>query len=201
MCSPTRGRGLLEGVLARKRAALATRLLATRVNDVVLDIGCGSDPLFLKRLHVAQRVAFERFVPRGAAEDGIVTTIADAAGARHLPFKNDSFDRIAMLAVLEHLPPHAVAPLLAEVHRILTPGGAFVVTTPPPWTDAILPIFARLRLVSKEEIEEHARAYTKRELTSMFAQSPFRGASVGTFELGMNLWARAIKAERGNDDA
>jgi SAM-dependent methyltransferase len=45
-----------------------------------------------------------------------------------LPFRNESFDLVLMLEVIEHLPdiPHS----LREIARVLKPGGIAIVTTP-----------------------------------------------------------------------
>jgi SAM-dependent methyltransferase len=45
-----------------------------------------------------------------------------------LPFRNESFDLVLMLEVIEHLPdiPHT----LREIARVLKPGGTAIVTTP-----------------------------------------------------------------------
>ena len=190
---PTRGSGLLEPLLARKRSDRARRLLDLTGDETILDIGCGSDPLFLKSISVTARVGVER---SPSPVTGPIALVGwDAGGGHALPFKDASFDAVTMLAVLEHLPAAAVPNLFVEIHRVLKEGAAFVLTTPPPRTDALLGIFARLRLVSREEIEEHAQAYRSRDLQTLFEQSPFGGDSVriGTFELGMNLWAHAKK--------
>ena len=44
----TRGHGLLERFLARKRACMANQLIPSHLrNGRILDIGCGSFPYFL----------------------------------------------------------------------------------------------------------------------------------------------------------
>ena len=54
---------------------------------------------------------------------------------------------------------------------------------------------ARMRLVSKEEIDEHVFAYTLPLLGWYFGAAGFRMESLrfGYFELGLNMWATAIK--------
>jgi hypothetical protein len=100
-----------------------------------------------------------------------------------------------MLAVLEHLPPDSVPRLLDDVYRVLKNNGVFVLTTPPPRTNHLLKLLAKVRIVSPEEIDEHQRAYTISEIDGLFARSRFQDghAESGTFELGMNLWARVTK--------
>ena len=47
---------------------------------------------------------------------------------RSLPFADGAYDLVLATEVLEHLPSHA--PVLAEVGRVLRPGGMFICTTP-----------------------------------------------------------------------
>lgn len=195
MSGPTRGSGLLESFLSKKRTRRAKALISLQPKHSVLDIGCGSEPLFLSSIEAFTRVGVERFPP-SRHDDSLDIVIADAS-APHLPFGDSTFNTVTMLAVLEHLPA-AVAPrLLTDIHRVLKPAGTFVLTTPPPRTDHLLKIFAKLRLVSPEEIDEHDHVYTTRDLRALIAGSPFRSddTTLGTFELGMNTWVRAIKSE------
>lgn len=195
MSGPTRGSGLLEGFLSQKRSVMATKLLDEMRISSILDIGSGSDPLFLKSSTAPFRVGVDRLVPSDGREPGISIAVADVGATGTLPFKDASFDAVTMLAVLEHLPPASVLPLLDDIHRVLTDRGILVLTTPPPRTNALLKVLARFRIVSPEEIDEHERAYSARQLERLLNEGSFAGhrVEVGTFELGMNLWARVSK--------
>jgi ubiquinone/menaquinone biosynthesis C-methylase UbiE len=46
----------------------------------------------------------------------------------HLPFKNDVFDAVLMIEVIEHIPRDDLC--IAEVSRVLKPGGVLVLSTP-----------------------------------------------------------------------
>ncbi|MEX2605708.1 MAG: methyltransferase domain-containing protein [Kiritimatiellia bacterium] len=48
--------------------------------------------------------------------------------SKPLPFEDSSFDGVIATEVLEHLPNHSA--IIAEVGRILKPGGVFIFTTP-----------------------------------------------------------------------
>jgi len=50
--------------------------------------------------------------------------------AESLPFKNASFDLVIMLEVLEHIPKNTEAQALKEIHRVLSPGGTLILSTP-----------------------------------------------------------------------
>lgn len=92
----------------------------------VLDVGCGQMP-------------FRHLVPANAAYTGIDIPAADSFGMdRHadiiefdgttIPFPDNHFDTVLCTEVLEH----AINPaaLIAEMHRVLKPGGALVMTVP-----------------------------------------------------------------------
>lgn len=192
----TRGDGLLEGFLARKRAAMARRLLRDAPREGrLLDIGCGSHPLFLLGCGFRECFGVDQLAPPdGAAIPGGRLLQLDI-GRDPLPFPDRHFDAVTMLAVFEHVPPDALAPLLADIRRVLRKGGAFVITTPAAWTAPILRALAVLRLVSSEEIQEHQDAYSHADIRDYLIAAGFRPPDLrfGSFELGMNLWTRATR--------
>ena len=192
----TRGHGLLEGFLARRRAAMARRLLSgTDRQGALLDIGCGSHPLFLLGSGFRHRTGLDKVVSDDDPRPGGVTLIRhDFETNPSLPLDDDAFEAVTMLAVFEHIEPDALVPLLREIRRVLRPGGILVLTTPASWTDPILRTLAAFRLVSHEEIDEHTQTYDhdgirQRLLDAGFAPDRLR---LGSFELAMNLWATAV---------
>lgn len=103
----------------------------------LLDLGCGSGELLLE-------------AHRQTGGDGVLAGLdlspdmLSLAGARAsgkaslmqgnsvdgLPFHDDSFHLVTSLNLLQELPAHAIPSLLAEVHRVLRPGGCFRAVTP-----------------------------------------------------------------------
>ena len=75
-----------------------------------------------------------------------------------LPFRDECFHVIMMLSVLEHIAVDRVALLLRDAHRALRSAGRLILTTPPPWTNRLLPLLAKFKLVSHDEVEEHESA-------------------------------------------
>jgi SAM-dependent methyltransferase len=114
----------------------------------VLDLGCGDG-------HFAA-MTFERPLAVGvdpwwgpllkAGRSGAYHGLAQAAGDR-LPFAAGSFETVISNSVLEHIPD--VQPVLAEVSRVLRPGGRLNFTAPSHYfTEALAgaAFFERLRL-------------------------------------------------------
>ena len=112
-----------------------------------------------------------------------------------LPFEDEYFEAITLLAVVEHLDPSSLVSLFREVYRALRPGGSLILTTPAAWSDRLLRWMSRINLVSAEEIDEHVYAYTLPLLGWYFGRAGFSLDKIefGYFELWLNLWARASK--------
>ena len=95
----------------------------------VLEVGCGTGAFaarLLDALPDADLVAIdqsERFVELTAAR-GVHARVADV---QSLPFEDDSFDAVAAMWMLYHVPDLQRG--LAEVRRVLRPGGTFVAAT------------------------------------------------------------------------
>jgi SAM-dependent methyltransferase len=193
----TRGQGLLEPFLARRRARQANQLIPEHLRTGrILDIGCGSFPYFLSHTSFREKYAIDQLPPAPASlasgpEIGWHTL--DLNVEPRLPFDDGHFSAVTLLAVVEHLDPGSLVKLLREVHRVLTVDGRVVITTPAPWSDGLLHAMARLRLVSAEEIEEHVYAYTQALLGWYFGKADFPMEKIrsGYFELGLNMWATA----------
>lgn len=196
----TRGNGLLESVLARQRAKMANRLISANWRTgVIADIGCGNYPYFLLNTEFKQKYGLDKIANdcyfSKAAADNITILNYDLECEFDFPLSEDSCDAITMLAVLEHIEPEFVPPMLSQVHAALRKGGGVVLTTPAFWTQPILNILSAMGLVSKEEIAEHKKAYRLSDIFKILQSAGFEQNNIngGYFELGMNLWVRAIK--------
>ena len=194
----TRGKGILEPFLARQRARTANRLIPTELRaGRILDIGCGTYPYFLSRTEFEKKVAIDQLpMPNEiAAKLKIEGLSLNLNQKPSLPFDDNYFNIVTMLAVVEHLDPNSMAILFREIYRVLRPGGRVIMTTPAAWSDGLLHWMARLRLVSEEEINEHAYAYTLPLVGWYFGQAGFemRKVKFGYFEFILNMWATAEK--------
>jgi SAM-dependent methyltransferase len=103
----------------------------------ILDYGCGSGEWLL---HLAS-LGFDRLwgadiSPNRGFQERLAKAGITALGAQELhEFPEGSFDAIRLEHVLEHLP--RPVPVLADLRRLLTPGGWLVLTVPSilPWRD------------------------------------------------------------------
>ncbi len=193
----TRGKGLLEPLLARLRAQRANALIPSHLREGrILDIGCGSYPYFLTHTVFKQKFAVDQLPP---SEDGRLLNIEwhtlDLNATPHLPFQDNFFSVVTLLAVVEHLNPNSLVSLFQETYRVLHPGGVVILTTPAAWSDGLLKVMARLNLVSAEEINEHVFAYTLPLIGWYFGRAGFEMTKVkfGYFEFMLNMWAVAQK--------
>lgn len=189
----TRGKGLLEPFLARRRARQANGLIPPELRSGrILDIGCGSFPYFLSHTSFREKLAIDQLPPAQASAD-IAWHTLDLNAAPALPLPDAHVSVVTLLAVVEHLDPTSLVALLCEVRRVLAPGGRVIMTTPASWSDGLLHWMARWRLVSAEEIEEHVYAYTQALLGWYLGKADFPMEKIrsGYFELGLNMWATA----------
>jgi SAM-dependent methyltransferase len=117
--------------------------LGVRAGDRVLDLGCG----FGRHAYQAARLGAEVVAFDAGADE--VRNVQDTFGAMYeageldaetarvgavrgdalrLPFADGAFDRVIASEVLEHIPDDHVA--MAELARVLRPGGSMAVTVP-----------------------------------------------------------------------
>jgi SAM-dependent methyltransferase len=79
-----------------------------------------------------------------------------------LPFRDDTFDAVTSGETLEHLDDDEAA--VAEIARVVRPGGACVVTVP-----ALESLWTR-----SDDYYEHRRRYARDELTGLFERASMR---------------------------
>jgi 2-polyprenyl-3-methyl-5-hydroxy-6-metoxy-1,4-benzoquinol methylase len=180
--SRTQYTGLLSPFLRDRRIAAARSHLSGRV----LDIGCADGPL-------AALVPADRYVGVDLAQAAV-----DAARTAHPAHRfevitdlrpDETFDTIAALAVIEHVPQPAR--WLTDLAGHLAPGGSIVLTTPHATWEPLHDLAARLRLTSREAQEEHETTFTRETLGAVIAEAGLRMVRYERFLARMNQLAIA----------
>lgn len=134
----TRLNKLLEDELdmaLKRRAKRAVEELDPQSGDTILDLGCGpghylkllsflSLKLHLIGVDMDKDALFQ--VKKNLERKGVSTIDADLM--KKLPFQNNSFGKILMSEVIEHLPDDSKA--LKEVYRIIKKRGVLIITVP-----------------------------------------------------------------------
>lgn len=100
----TRGSGLLEGLLAKKRSAKANSLIKDfHRKGRILDIGCGSYPYFLMTVDFKEKYGVDPVLDMSKIKNGKIILKKLDVTEQKLPFADNNFDVITMLAVFEHI--------------------------------------------------------------------------------------------------
>jgi SAM-dependent methyltransferase len=203
----TRGFGLLENILARRRAATADRLIDPALRDGhIVDIGCGLSPLLLRRTRFARKTGIDRqeisLRTANPEEAAIVIHQADVSHPQPLPFPDGTLSVVTLLAVWEHLDAAALRALAADIRRMLKPEGQLILTTPAPWTGGILSALSATGLISSEEISEHVELHGHANIRAILREAGFTGEiRTGYFECFLNQWVAARCSERRHEAA
>lgn len=188
----TRGSGILEHFLSEKRAQKANYLIPKKYRTGrVLDVGCGSYPYFLTKTEFKYKYGIDPSLSN-IDIDGI-KLIKSNISQTSIPFENEFFDVITMLAVFEHIDQEKIPFVLNEIYRTLKMNGAFVITTPSPWSDKLLHQMSKFNLISEEEIHDHKSHHSRKTIIDMIQNAGFKNIKSGYFELGFNMWFKAEK--------
>lgn len=196
----TRGYGVLEGFLAGRRCKMADKLIFPALWDgSILDIGCSEHPLFLMNTRFSEKYGLDKLIRESHKDKYISQNIIldnyDIESAHRMPFEENYFSVVIMLAVFEHIDPEKLVGVLNEIYRILKPGGIYVLTTPAGWTGWLLKLMSILRLVSPHEIDEHKDSYNPDKISHLLKKGGFAGEKIryGYFEMFINTWVTATK--------
>jgi ubiquinone/menaquinone biosynthesis C-methylase UbiE len=147
--------------------------LGLRSGESLLDVGCGHGrhtfealkrgasvaSVDLDRSRLTEVGAMGAAMLKGREIDTSVSNLIMEADALRLPFHDETFDRVIASEVLEHISKDESA--MAEIARVLRPGGTAAVTIPRRWPERVC------WALSKEYVSSaggHVRIYSVKEL-------------------------------------
>jgi len=114
---------------------LFSKFLGGQTSKRLLDAGCGTGIYFDVLSQFAEHIEAVDASPemihvaRAYCKDtGLISIHPHVGSAEALPYPNESFDTVIELDVLHHVPD--LGKTLAEIHRVLQPGGRFLVFEP-----------------------------------------------------------------------
>jgi ubiquinone/menaquinone biosynthesis C-methylase UbiE len=143
---------------------------------IICDIGCGSNPYFLKSV--------ESLIKSGV---GVDKKIEEHKGAKiefinlkvfkNIPLEEEKFDVVVMTAFLEHLDyPQEI---LKEAFRILKKGGKLIITTPTPLSKKVLEILAyNFKIIDEGEVRDHKHYFWPKNIKKMLLELGFREKNI-----------------------
>lgn len=156
------------------RRALIARLLKRYLGDqaqLILDLGCGTGFMLEILMQLGHRVIGLDQRPEGlrAVNRVLPQSWLLQAEATRLPLIENAFDAVMLLDVLEHADDQK---LLAEVRRVLRPGGLALITVPAlPWLWSY-----------RDKDAGHLRRYTLRQLTSLLSGEKFQVLEISYYQ-------------------
>lgn len=154
-------------------------------NDEVLDFGCGHQGYFLKT--VEQKIKSGVGIDYDAPEksEGKLRFLKFKYVDK-LPLENDSFDKVVMLAVLEHINLDKVEMLFNEFNRVLRKRGKIILTTPTKLSKPLLELLASFKIINQGEIADHKKYYDKKDIAKLALKTGFKIVSYKLFQLRLN---------------
>ncbi len=186
----------LDRFLQRWRISKAKPFLARGAR--VLDIGCADGALSRQVSGLAEYIGIDPYI-EGSTREGN-TVLVKGRFPKDLP-DSRPFDAIALLAVVEHIPPDELPGLARDCAALLKPGGHLVITVPSPMVDRLLRVLRSLHVLHGMSMEEH-HGFRVGTIAEVFSVETLRLVRSGKFQLGLNnlfVFRKAAGAGEGGE--
>lgn len=157
---------------------LITGELETDHGTRVLDVGCNTGPMLVPLRQRGYDVIGVDISTEDVQQAGCYLQERDlppgglsVADGTHLPFRDQSFDLVLLIDILEHTDhPQQI---VSEAKRLLVPGGIAIATVPWAFHPYVRYTWLRKLLSSRKTIDEHPDAPFKLEMLQSLFPSEF----------------------------
>ena len=145
----------------------------------ILDVGCGAGSTLRQLAHVFPDAGFHgldmspyyvQVARERLANVRELSLVAD--NAEHMPYRDGYFDAVVSVYLFHELPGDARRRVLAEMFRVLAPGGVLVIEDSAQLSDAS-EIAVFLDAFSREMHEPYYRGYIRDDLAQALAETGF----------------------------
>ncbi|MCA9244015.1 MAG: methyltransferase domain-containing protein [Phycisphaerales bacterium] len=167
----------MKDSVGRKLLQWRLKTVLPHVRGKLLDIGCGTNELVGS--YEGEGVGVDVYPWENV--DLVVENTAE------LPFKDASFDTVAIIAALNHIPNRD--DVLREAHRVLRPNGRLLVTMIPPTISRIWHTLRKPWDADQSErgmIEGEVYGITPARMRELLKVAGFRVSHEVRFMLGLN---------------
>ncbi len=174
----------LKDALGRRLCTWRVETVLPHVRGRLLDIGCGTNRLV--RSYPGEGLGADVF------QWGDVDIVAEDTAA--LPLDDESFDTVAIIAALNHIPNRGA--VLTEANRVLRPGGRICITMIPPRLSTVWHLLRRPWDADQSEREmKPGEVYglTPDEVDRLLSATGFGAVYSKRFMLGINRLTVACK--------
>ena len=166
----------------RKRKALEKLTLLP--NQTILDVGCGRQAFLGWEIKnkIKKYIGLDLTVPNVTV--GNLTLVKTDIFSLKQKLSGQKCDTIVGLAIIEHL--ENPEKFLKDCYFLLKKSGNLVLTTPPPYTDFLLKLLAKIGVIDKKEIDDHKTYFTVDTLAEVAKNIGFTIESKEKFLFGLN---------------
>ena len=163
-------------------------------------VGVELSPWYVEqaRERLAADARLEPVAPGDASvtgDDGLVPRV-EVGNAEQLPFADESFDVVTSIFLLHELPRRVRRLVVAEMRRVLAPGGLLIIEDAAQRTDApeLGPVLAQF---SKDMHEPFFADYQDDDLGALLAGAGFSRVSIGSHFVAKVASARKLDTSAG----
>lgn len=150
-----------------KRKSVLRTISGLKKDIAILDAGCGEGS-FIEEL---RKIGFSRVV---GLDENYGSDLVLRGSVQNLPFRDNAFDMVLFLDVIEHIPIERQEASIRELHRVLKDRGLLLVSVPNlAHLASRISFLAKGKLIRTASLEKHPGDRPIREIIKLFKGNRF----------------------------